>query len=391
MSKKPHLGLFVLAHPLQFYPCVDKPEKGKKMQLVETQTVESVQETPEFLGGQKFPDLFRKIFLSAPVAMLVLGPGEAFFPNSVCRDLLNETVGSSLHGWRRWVAAAMVRMAVHGSWLDVVAGSMEGRPEVEITVGPEVTAEGHRVLTLRRMGASESRSEDLAETVSTLYHELRTPLTSMKSSLNLVRTGETGPLNDDQEHFLGMTMRNIERLDRLVGDLLDTSRAAAGSLVLNLIQGDLAPILKESLHFHAEAARSAGLEFKINEISTALPVNVDQDKVVQMLANVVSNAIKFTPSGGTVQVETGDGPKPDSFTIVVRDNGPGMDEQALSQVFEPFKRVHDEGNCRVPGAGLGLHITRGLARAHGGDLHLESTLGQGTTVRLVLPRWLETG
>ena len=359
--------------------------------MVETQEVDSGLTQEEHLGGKIFPDLFRKFFLSAPAALVVLGADDAFFPNTACRDLLKETVGPASQVWRQWLAAAMARMAVHGRWQDVVAGSVDGRPEVEITVGPEVSVEGHRVLTLRRMGATESRSEDLAETVSTLYHELRTPLTSMKSSLNLVCTGETGPLNEDQEHFLGMTMRNIERLDRLVGDLLDTSRAAAGSLVLNLVQGDLAPILNETLHFHAEAARSAGLEFRTQDIAHELPVSVDQDKVVQMLANVVGNAIKFTPSGGWVQIETLDGPEPESFTIVVRDNGPGMDEQALSQAFEPFKRVHDEGRCRVPGAGLGLHITRGLARAHGGDLLLESVEGRGTTVRIILPRWLEPG
>jgi len=271
----------------------------------------------------------------------------------------------------------------------VVAGNLDDRAEIEITVGSEVSVEGHRVLTLRRVAASESRSEDLAQTVSTLYHELRTPLTSMKSSLSLVRTGETGPLNDDQGHFLNMTMRNIERLDRLVGDLLDTSRAAAGSLTLNLVQGDLAPVLRESLFFHSETARQAGLDFRIHEIFDALEVKVDQDKVVQMVANVVGNAIKFTPSGGRVQVKTEDGPDAGNFTIEISDNGPGMDQNALFQAFEPFKRVHDEGRCRVPGAGLGLHITRGLARAHGGDLHLESQPGRGTTVRIVLPRWLE--
>ncbi len=360
------------------------------MQLVETQAVEKEIGLEETLGGQKFPDLFRKFFLTAPAALVVVR-ADSVFPNKACRELLRESVGPSTRAWSQWLAAAMARMAVNGSWQDVLAGSGEGRPEIEVSVGPEVSRLGHRVLTLRRVHPSESRSEDLAQTVSTLYHELRTPLTSMKSSLNLVRTGETGPLNEDQEHFLGMTMRNIERLDRLVGDLLDTSRAAAGSLVLNLVEGDLAPVLLESLHFHAETARGAGLKFDTRNIFNSLDACVDQDKVVQMVANVVGNAIKFTPSGGEVRVEAVAGPGEDEFTITVVDNGPGMDETALSQVFEPFKRVHDEGRCRVPGAGLGLHITRGLARAHGGDLHLESQPGVGTTVRIVLPRWYESG
>lgn len=360
------------------------------MQLIETQVVSTENTFDEPLGGQIIPDLFRKMFLSAPASLVVVGAG-AVFPNTACKELLVATVGTSERGWNQWMGAAMARMAVEGSWKSVVAGSAEGRPEVEISLGPEVSPDGHRVLTLRQVGASESRTEDLAQTVSTLYHELRTPLTSMKSSLNLVRTGETGPLNEDQEHFLNMTMRNIDRLDRLVGDLLDTSRAAAGSLVLNLQQCDLTPVLNDALHFHAESARAAGLEFHTSDIFETLDVRVDQDKVVQMLANVVGNAIKFTPSGGKVRVSTLLGPDTDNFTIEVGDTGPGMDEKALVQAFEPFKRVHDESKCRVPGAGLGLHITRGLARAHGGDLHLESKPGSGTTVRIVLPRWLESG
>jgi len=359
------------------------------MQLVETQEVGAGLIHEEYLGGKIIPDLFRKFFLSAPSALVVVGADDVCFPNAACVELLKETVGTSERSWQQWLASAMARMAVHGSWQDVVAGCTDGRPDVEITVGAEVSSEGHRVLSLRSVGATENRREELAETVSTLYHELRTPLTSMKSSLNLVRSGETGDLNEDQVRFLSMTMRNIERMDRLVGDLLDSSRAAAGSLVLNLVQGDLAPILNENLHFHAESARSSGLEFHTKDISDTLSVKVDQDKVVQMLTNVVGNAIKFTPSGGRIQVQTEDGPEEGTFSIVVQDNGPGMDSKALAQVFEPFKRVHDEGRCRVPGSGLGLHITRGLARAHGGDLHLESTVGVGTTVRIVLPRWLE--
>ncbi|MCP4292027.1 MAG: HAMP domain-containing histidine kinase [bacterium] len=359
------------------------------MQLTETQELDAELSEVENLGGKNVPDLFRQIFLSVPVAMAVSSADGPVFPNPSCADLLRETVGESPQLWQRWVSAALARLVANGSWRDVVCGVCEGRPEVELTLGPEVTRSGHRVITLRRIEASESRSEDLAETVSTLYHELRTPLTSMKSSLSLVQTGETGPLNDEQGHFLGMTMRNIERLDRLVGDLLDASRASAGSLVLKLGEGDLIPVLEEALNQHAETAKTAGLKFETHFENATLQARTDTDKIIQMIANVVGNALKFTPSGGSVTVSVTEDPNGEEFSLVVEDTGPGMDEKALAQVFEPFKRVHDENNCKVLGSGLGLHITRGLIEAQGGKMKLSSIPGKGTCVRLDLKRWLE--
>ncbi len=359
------------------------------MQVVGTQGIDSELSILETLGRKNIPDLFRKIFLSAPVALAVYAADEPILPNPACEDLLCETVGTSPQLWQRWLTGAMVRLAANGTWRDVVSGAQDGCPKIEITIGPEVTLGGHRVLTLRRTSTAEPRSESLAETVSTLYHELRTPLTSMKSSLNLVRTGESGVLNEDQEHFLGMTMRNIERLDRLVGDLLDTSRAAAGNLVFKLVEGDLAPVLGEALELHAESARMAGLIFVAENLPASLSARVDQDKMVQMVSNVVGNAIKFTPSGGRVEVCIGESAGGDEFYIIVTDTGPGMDQKALSQVFEPFKRVHDENHCKAVGSGLGLHITQGLVQAMGGGMKLESKPGLGTKVRIDLPRWME--
>jgi signal transduction histidine kinase len=384
------LGLFAFGTPFAVLTSYLQNSNGGKMQLIEKQLVEAESEQSEILNRKNFPDLFRKMFLSAPTPMAVLDAKGSVLPNAVCKDYLMEYVGPNPSTWQPWLWAAAARLMVNGSWRDTVAGLADGRPELELTLGPEVTRDGHRVLTLRRISASESRTDDLSTTVSTLYHELRTPLTSMKSSLNLVCNGDTGPLNEDQSHFLGMTMRNIERMDRLVGDLLDVSRAATGNLVLNPVEADLCPVLCETLEIYGEAARAAGLEFDTGGLSSAVWVRVDQDKVVQMLSNVVDNAVKFTPSGGKIQVLVEEDPADGNFSIVVRDTGPGMDESALAQVFEPFKRVHDEHECRVPGSGLGLHITRGLARAHGGNLELASEPGTGTTVRIVLPRGMES-
>lgn len=353
------------------------------MQDIEIQHVE---QSVDLTEGKNIPDLFRKFFQTAPMAQVIVGPGGALLPNQACRQLLEEAIGPRQTQWQRWLAGAMTRLAASGCRGSVVRPPVADFGELLLEMGPEVDPSGLRVLVLIPMVGRESRTESLAETVSTLYHELRTPLTSMKSSLQLVLRGETGELNDDQRRFLEMTDRNVGRLDRLVGDLLDTSRAAAGSLNLQPEQGDLMPLLEETVEMHQEQALKAGIRLGWDQGPTALDVNVDRDKVVQMLGNVLGNALRFTPAGGEVHLRVLEpDADEDKFTIEVTDTGPGMDEDACQRALEPFQRVHNETECRVPGAGLGLHITLGLARAHGGNLVLESQPGSGTTVRIVLP------
>ncbi len=245
-----------------------------------------------------------------------------------------------------------------------------------------------------------------AETISTVSHELRVPLTSMKSSLGLVLAGETGPVTEQQAHFLSMTMRNINRLDRLVSDLLDASKTRPGEVVLRRRELDLGPVLREALQLQETAARQAGIELKFAGLPEEFVAHVDPDKVVQMLTNVVGNSIKYTPAGGLVRVWLESrpqfDPEPsrglawqlarifslplDTFNLVVEDSGIGMKRQEQERVFEPWFRAGEDKRGRISGAGLGLHITRGLVEAHGGRIGLASEPGQGTTVWIRLPR-----
>lgn len=353
--------------------------------MVHLKSVDSFVEKRPSVGGKNVPDPFRSFFLSSPVALAVVGIDGSVLTNRACREFLAAAVGSNPRKWDRWLTGALTRMAVEGKGQDVVRGPGKESGDIHLTVGQEVSARGHRVLALRRADFSERKAESLSDTVNTLAHELRSPLTAMKTSLKLVLGEETGPLNEDQHHFLGITLRNIDRLDRLVSDLLDTSRAASGSLPLKATNGDLMPILRELLDSQAESARQAGLDFVMEKLPKALLVRVDQDKVVQMLANVLGNAVKYTPRGGKIAVEVHSNPATGRFSIEVQDNGTGMDKKALALACEPFQRVHDEEKSKIPGSGLGLHITRGLAKAHGGELRLSSEPGLGTTVTIELP------
>jgi hypothetical protein len=227
-------------------------------------------------------------------------------------------------------------------------------------------------------------------------------LTSMKNSVSLVLRGEAGSLSDAQQRFLSLTMRNIDRLDRLIGDLLDLSSAAAGKLALRRQVVDLGSVLHEALEMLSATARERSVTLDYSGLPAAFPAHVDGDKIVQMLHNTVGNALKYTEEGGFVRVwlraEHGELPLLTEFlaehfflplrvfTLVVEDNGIGMSEEILRSLFHPFRRGNSAQVSRAPGSGLGLHITRALVEAHGGSIDLTSKPDVGTTIWITLPR-----
>jgi len=341
----------------------------------------------------------------APAALAVVGPEGVSVWNDACRSLLRETVGDSESAGRRWLSAAATRLLASGRHRDVVSF---GRNDLVLAVclGPALPAGNAHVVSLDRTTGADSGRESLAETVSTLSHELRTPLTSMKSSLDLVLAGEAGTVSDDQSHFLGMTLRNINRLERLVSDLLDVSRREEGQPTRAQQETDLGPVLREAVQMQATAAAQAGLELDSSALPPTLAAHIDPDKMVQILANIVGNAIKYTPAGGLVRVgvESRIRHQPDTepglayrfakhlglplrtFCLVVADSGPGLSRTDQERIFEPWYRVSRDETGGVPGAGLGLSITRALVESHGGWIRMDSEPGSGTTVRVDLPR-----
>ncbi len=361
---------------------------------------------PDHLQQKLHPDDLAAAWQGAPTALAAVSAGGMHSWNDACRVLLREVVGGSELAGRRWLSAAVERLLASGHTREVVTCPGEGA-DLEVRLGPALPAEATlRVVALRRAAVPAKRHESLAETVSTLSHELRTPLASMKSSLALVLDGETGPVSEGQSRFLGMTMRNINRLERLVSDLLGASRGGAPEASIQRCATDLGPVLRDALAMQGAAARQAGLTLDAAGLPSTLPAEVDPDKVVQILSNVVNNAIKYTPAGGLVRVWVEARPRfrPDSdqglawwlaqrlgldlnvFNLVVEDSGPGMSAEDQDRVFEPWYRGQEGQPANVPGAGLGLPITRSLVEAHGGSIRLASEPGRGTTVWIALPQ-----
>jgi PAS domain S-box-containing protein len=213
-------------------------------------------------------------------------------------------------------------------------------------------------------------------------HELRTPLTSIVGYVELVRDGEAGVLNEQQERFLGVVERNGRRLQRLVGDLLFVAQVEAGTLTLDRGRADLAQIALDAVE---------GAQPRAEQLTVALAVDVEQlpemrgdgDRLGQLVDNLISNALKFTPAGGTVTVTL----RRDSgeAALTVSDTGIGIPPEEQARLFDRFFRASTAVADEIPGIGLGLSICQAIAEGHGGRITVESEVGAGTSFRVFLP------
>jgi signal transduction histidine kinase len=226
-----------------------------------------------------------------------------------------------------------------------------------------------------------SRLKD--EFVGLISHELRTPLSSILGYLELMRDDEDHPLSTEQLQYLGVAERNAHRLLRLVGDLLFTAQVESGKFPLDARDLTLDTIVSASVESAAPVADAAGIELVAKLPDSPAIVNGDAVRLGQAVDNLVSNAIKFTPRGGTVTVALE--VKDDRAIVTVRDTGMGIAESELDQLFSRFFRATTATRNAVPGVGLGLTITKAIVTAHHGEMSVESEEGVGTCFSLTLP------
>lgn len=224
--------------------------------------------------------------------------------------------------------------------------------------------------------------------VSTVSHELRTPLASMKESVLIVLDGVAGSINADQTHFLDVARRNIDRLWRLINDVLDFQKLGAGKMTFQMNEGDLVHTVKEACSTMIQMAKKCRVHLTVNTPGNAPLAVYDSDRLIQILTNLISNAIKFTPEDGHVDVTVECVGQ--EYVLKIKDTGMGIPKEDLPKVFERFYRVHRPGK-EITGTGLGLAIVRRIVDAHCGRIDVESEVGQGTTFTIYLPIKLRQG
>ena len=231
-----------------------------------------------------------------------------------------------------------------------------------------------------------ARAEELIrlrdEFVAVVSHELRTPLTSIIGYLELVADGEAGELTSEQAGYLAVVQRSTNRLVELVGDLLLVAEAERGPLALENVETDVASLAANAVEAARPAADARGVDLRL-EPSEGGTVFGDPTRLAQMLDNLISNAIKFTPDGGRVTMHT----EAVGHNIVfeISDTGEGISAADRERLFDPFFRSRSANARAVPGTGLGLTITKAIVDAHGGTIRVESTVAGGTTFRVRIP------
>lgn len=222
--------------------------------------------------------------------------------------------------------------------------------------------------------------------VAMASHELRTPLTAIKGFSSTLLDGVDEDMygKEDQKEFLGIVVNECDRLRRLIDDLLNTSRIESGeSLKPNYSRFELLPILEKSVAVQQQASSRHRVLLKVHN---ALPDTVvgDQDKVDQILTNLLNNAIKYSPNGGDVTVHARN--EGETILIGVQDQGMGIPKDHLSKVFERFHRVDNEDNRKIYGTGLGLYLVKHLVeQVHLGEIWVESEVNVGSTFWVRIP------
>ena len=232
-----------------------------------------------------------------------------------------------------------------------------------------------------------TRSQELSRLrealVATVSHELRTPLTSIIGYLDLITEDtETSNLTSEQRGFLTVVQRNADRLLDVVGDLLLVAEADGGRLALDLQEVDLDALATTCVESAQPAADARKIELTLDRGPT-IRIQGDPNRLGQMMDNLVSNAIKFTPVGGRVSVRTAS--TVDLALFEVSDTGPGISEPDQAHLFDRFFRTRTAIDQAVKGSGLGLAITKAIVDAHQGTITVESALGSHTTFRVQLP------
>lgn len=219
--------------------------------------------------------------------------------------------------------------------------------------------------------------------VGIVSHELRTPLTSIKSLSENLLEGVAGPLNEKQKYYASRIQLNTDRLTRMLNELLNLSKMETGKMELRPTVLSLQELLSELVEVFQPLAQRKSITMDVGSMESMPKVRVDRDKLYEVLANLLENAIKFTPSGGRVHI---DARVVDDRHIKmnVSDTGCGISEEHMSKIFDKFYRV-EPGSGPVPGSGLGLAIAKGLIELHGGTIGVESAPGKGSHFYFTLP------
>jgi len=240
------------------------------------------------------------------------------------------------------------------------------------------------VVVLRDVTKEKEVERMKTEFVSTVSHELRTPLAITKEGISLVLDNIPGAINDQQRKILATAKGNIDRLSRIINDLLDISKIEAGRMEVKREKVVMQDLVASQLAAFARKARDKGIDLRADLPREPVSVYADADRLAQVLTNLVGNALKFT-EGGSVEISVRglDG----TVDCAVTDTGRGISKEDLPNIFDKFRQFGRSPGAGEKGTGLGLSIAKGIVEAHHGTIRVESEEGKGTKVIVTLPAY----
>lgn len=303
--------------------------------------------------------------------------------NTPCgKCLLQKTIVDVLDSWQ----------PIHGVEVQptLEVGDKRVTPWFRISTEPVIIDGCRQVLiAIDDITQRKKAEEKLLETtemksqfISTVSHELRTPLAAMKESIAIVLDEITGRLNEKQKKFLSIAKRNVDRLSALVNDVLDYQRLEADRVKLHIQNNDISEVVTEVHETMVLVAKKKGVNLLFDLTGDLPKAKFDRSQIIQIMSNLISNGIKFTPEKGQVSVSVRQ--QNDELILTVRDTGVGIPKEELPKIFKRFYRV-SMPNKQIQGTGLGLAIVNKIVMMHGGRIEVESELGKGTTFTMFLP------
>jgi PAS domain S-box-containing protein len=272
-----------------------------------------------------------------------------------------------------------------GTAVEILARRSDGMVfPTEVALTTTLLNEGLRYVAVIRDVTERKRNEQIkSDFVSTVTHELRTPLTSIAGALGLLKGGSAGVLPERVDRLITIAHDNANRMVRLVNDILDIQKIESGNMPFNLRELDLKAAVSSAIEENRSYAAKFGADIALSAPMTPMTVSADPDRLAQVLTNLLSNAAKFSPPDGTVQVTIS---RHDAFyRVTIADKGAGIPEDFRDQIFTKFAQADSTTNRANGGTGLGLSIVREIVERLDGHVSFDTETGKGTRFHVDLP------